>query len=210
MAQRNDSGRGSSAASSTTNQPGNQTPDTPPIQESDVARLKVDELRSQLRARGVNGTSGLRKEQLVKALVKTLQEGTGFSPDGGEPRKDGDGVRRGPKSARSLKYSQEIRSPDEHQERPGRSLVTTNHDVIRQWAEERGASPAAAGADRGRPSVLRFDFPGYNGGGLHPVSWEDWFRAFDERGLNFIYQEQKTDGRQSNFFRVESPEREDA
>jgi hypothetical protein len=228
MAQRNQSGRGSSAAPTTrqpgtdqlekTNQPGNQTPNTPPISESEIGRLRVDELRSRLRERGVSGTSALRKDDLVKTLVRTLQQDGGFSPDGGKGAapenragQNGDGgIRRGPHSSRSLKYAQQITSPDQEPERLGRSLVTTNHDVIRRWGEARGANPATAGADRGRPSVLRFDFPGYNGRGLRPVSWEDWFRTFDERGLNFIYQEQKTDGRQSNFFRIESPEREDA
>ena len=33
---------------------------------------------------------------------------------------------------------------------------------------------------------------------------------FNSRRLNFIYQEQRGDGRQSNFFRLENPNREDA
>ena len=33
--------------------------------------------------------------------------------------------------------------------------------------------------------------------------------AFDERRLNFIYQEHKADGSQSNFFRLENPGRGD-
>lgn len=212
MASRNGSGRGSGTATRQRERRGNQTPNTPPIDESEVARLKVDELRAQLRERGVNGYSGLRKDELVKKLVKTLREG-GERPqrDGSTAGRKGGGARTGPKSSRSLRYAQRIDSPEQRAERPGRSLVTTNHDVIRQWAEARGATPATVGADRGRPSVLRFDFPGYNGGGrLRPVSWRDWFRTFDERGLNFIYQEQKTNGQQSNFFRIESPQREDA
>ena len=31
----------------------------------------------------------------------------------------------------------------------------------------------------------------------------------DQGRLNFIYQEERSDGRQSNFFRLESPDRED-
>lgn len=42
------------------------------------------------------------------------------------------------------------------------------------------------------------------------MSWEEWFRTFDERGLNFLYQEHKSDGSDSNFFRLENPDREDA
>jgi hypothetical protein len=45
---------------------------------------------------------------------------------------------------------------------------------------------------------------------LRHISWEEWFDTFDARGLNFIYQEQRRDGQQSNFFRLENPGREDA
>jgi len=56
--------------------------------------------------------------------------------------------------------------------------------------------------------VLRFDFGGDNDR-LRRVSWQEWFRTFDDRRLNFIYQENRSDGAQSNFFRLESPDRED-
>ncbi|TMS00560.1 hypothetical protein [Nonomuraea basaltis] len=109
------------------------------------------------------------------------------------------------------KDEQEITSTGEREERPGRSLITTDHDVICQWAEERGARPAKVpGTEHeGRPGVLRFDFPGYGGADLEEISWEDWFRTFDDRKLNFIYQEHKKSGAQSNFFRLENPGRED-
>jgi len=57
--------------------------------------------------------------------------------------------------------------------------------------------------------VLRFDFGGESDN-LRHVSWEEWFHSFDVRKLNFIYQEQTSDGAGSNFFRLESPDREDA
>jgi len=56
---------------------------------------------------------------------------------------------------------------------------------------------------------LRFDFPGYGGDGLREVAWAEWFDRFDKRRLNFIYQEERSDGSPSNFFRLESPDRED-
>lgn len=107
-------------------------------------------------------------------------------------------------------YQQEIRSPEEREERPGRSLITTNHDVIRRWADERGAVPATVpGTEHeGRPGVLVFDFPGYGGEKLQHVSWDEWFGSFDSRELNFIYQEHTKDGRQSNFFQLDNPYRE--
>lgn len=112
----------------------------------------------------------------------------------------------------NVKNQQVIDSADEHEEREGRSLITTNHDVIKQWAEARDATPATVpGTEHGdRLGVLRFNFPGYGGKDLQEVSWDEWFKTFDERQLNFIYQEHKKDGNQSNFFRLDNPNREDA
>ena len=128
----------------------------------------------------------------------------GAGPEGGR-------MRGGPEASSSLKYSQEVTSPDDEPEREGRSLVTTHHEVIRQWAEERDGRPATVpGSEHeGRPGVLRIDF-GDETEGLQKVSWEEWFETFDARGLNFIYQETRSDGGQSNFFRLENPNREDA
>jgi hypothetical protein len=115
-------------------------------------------------------------------------------------------------SSKSVKYSQEISSPKDEPERAGRSLVTRSHDVIREWAEHRGAKPATVpGTEHGdHLGVLRFDFPGYGGDGLRHVEWDEWFDTFDTRGLNFLYQEQRSDGSTSNFFRLENPDRQDA
>ena len=128
----------------------------------------------------------------------------GAGPDGGR-------VRTGPESSDSLKYSQEVTSPDEEPEREGRSLVTTHHEVIKEWAEARDGTPATVeGTEHDdHLGVLRFDFGG-DSDTLRHVSWEEWFSTFDDRGLNFIYQETRTDGSQSNFFRLENPKREDA
>lgn len=199
-------------------QPGNQTPNTPDVNESDLREMKVDELREEAKAAGVDAVSGLKKEELVEAIVEARSgDGTGGAdsdadsdgdlgagPDGGK-------IRRGPESSKSLKYSQEVTSPDEEPEREGRSLVTTHHEVIKEWAEERGGVPATVdGTEHGdHLGVLRFDFGG-DDDNLRHVSWEEWFKTFDERQLNFIYQENRSDGNQSTFFRLENPGREDA
>jgi len=117
----------------------------------------------------------------------------------------------GDQTSDSLKYSQEITSTEDEPERDGRSLVTTDHDVIEQWAERRDAVPATvAGTEHGdHLGVLRFDFGGENDK-LEHVEWDEWFKTFDERRLNFIYQETRSDGSESNFFRLENPGREDA
>lgn len=107
----------------------------------------------------------------------------------------------------AVKYSQEIDDTDEHAERDGRSLVTRSHEVIQQWAEQRKASPATVeGSEHdGHVGVLRFDFPG-GSTDLQHISWDEWFKAFDARRLNFIYQERRSDGKESNFFRLQNPD----
>jgi hypothetical protein len=139
-----------------------------------------------------------------EAEAERDEDDLGAGPDAGK-------VRTGPESSKSLKYSQEVTSTDDEPEREGRSLVTTHHEVIRQWAEEREGVPATVeGTEHGdHLGVLRIDFGGENDK-LRHISWEEWFETFDSRQLNFIYQEQRSDGQQSNFFRLENPGREDA
>ncbi len=196
-------------------EPGNQTPNTPEVSETELREMKVDELRDLAKEHGVGGTSGMRKNDLVETVARSGGEGEDGAAraTGEDAGPDGGRVRTGPGTSKSLKYSQEVTSPDEDPERPGRSLVTTHHDVIRQWAESRGGVPATVDGTEheGRAGVLRFDFGGDDGGGrLRHISWDEWFETFDSRRLNFIYQEERSDGNQSNFFRLENPEREDA
>jgi hypothetical protein len=48
--------------------------------------------------------------------------------------------------------------------------------------------------------ILRIDFPGQGEDeDLEPISWEDFFRKFDENNLAFLYQEQTSDGKISRF-----------
>ncbi len=62
----------------------------------------------------------------------------------------------------------------------------------------------------GRPGVLRFVSHGYGGDKLQSISWDDWFKTFDERNLMFVFQEHQKAGNLSNFFRLDNPERDDA
>jgi hypothetical protein len=120
---------------------------------------------------------------------------------------------RGVTPTEHTKYAQEVTDVAEHEEREGTTLVTTDHEVIRQWAEARDAVPATVeGTEHGdHLGVLRFDFGGDDEGStrLRHVGWDEWFDTFERRNLNFIYQEHRTDGAQSNFFRLENPDRDD-
>ena len=83
-----------------------------------------------------------------------------------------------------------------------RSRVLTNHDEIRQWAESRGAAPTCVRGTGGGEDIgmIRLDFPGYSGEqSLQDVSWDEWFRQFDENDLALLVQDEMASGQQSNF-----------
>ena len=89
------------------------------------------------------------------------------------------------------------------------SKSTTNHDEIRKWAQARGGKPATVKRteSNGEAGVLRIDFPGYSGGdSLEEISWEEFFKKFDEKQLAFLYQEKTSSGEQSRFFKLVSRE----
>jgi hypothetical protein len=71
------------------------------------------------------------------------------------------------------------------------ATTTTDHDTIRRWVEERGGRPARVtetGSD-GDPGILRVDFREPDEG-LEEISWDDWFQAFEENKLAFLYQDE--------------------
>ncbi len=192
--------------------------------------LRLDELHDLAREAHVKGASSMKKAELVEALTAAGPRPRSDERDGdsrgdataddlaadatgtpGDRGPDGGHKRTGPQTSKSLKYAQEITSLDDDPERAGRSLVTTSHEVIRTWAESRDGVPATVeGTEHGdRAGVLRFDF-GERTDKLRHITWEEWFRTFDERNLNFVYQEERKDGRQSTFFILENPDREDA
>jgi hypothetical protein len=63
-----------------------------------------------------------------------------------------------------LKCARVVNSPDQIPDEPGQTLVTTNHEVIRRWAQARSTAASSTS-----------------------------------------FEEKLADGRQSNFFRLESP-----
>jgi hypothetical protein len=83
--------------------------------------------------------------------------------------------------------------------------TTTNHDEIRQWVEERGGHPARVkGTDsKNSAGLLRIDYPGFSGEDtLEEIPWEEFFVAFEENGLAFLYQEETKDGNESRFSKL--------
>jgi len=72
------------------------------------------------------------------------------------------------------------------------SRTTRDHAEIQRWARSRGATPAMLSPTEnkagGRASaMLRFEFSSACNAALEAMDWGGFFRIFDERGLELIY-----------------------
>jgi hypothetical protein len=93
--------------------------------------------------------------------------------------------------------------------------TTTDHEEILRWAEARGAHPVAV-ADAARDGPPPYDgraardgsaaicltFPersGEEADGLAPITWEEWFRRFEDHGLALLIEETTSTGERSLF-----------
>jgi hypothetical protein len=82
--------------------------------------------------------------------------------------------------------------------------TTANHDEIRKWVEKRGGHPAVVASTEnkdGSGGLLRIDFdePGGNDDDrLHRITWDEFFKIFDENGIAFLY-DPEGDSRFSKF-----------
>ena len=87
--------------------------------------------------------------------------------------------------------------------------TTTDHDQIRKWVEKRGGHPAVVAQtedNRQGGGVLRIDYdePGGNDDTrLHRISWDEFFRIFDDSGIAFLH-DPEGDSRFSKFIQKES------
>ena len=88
----------------------------------------------------------------------------------------------------------------------GESHKTTDHEEIREWAEERGGKPATVtGTERDaeQAGVLRIEFPDYGGSErLEEISWDEWFDKFEAENLAVVMQEETKEGGTSRFAKV--------
>jgi hypothetical protein len=128
-----------------------------------------------------------------------------------EQHRSGSGERRASGETRTVR----VRAAGSR--RPARSAASArsahtahpliDHDEIRRWAESRGAHPACVkGTGRkGDVGMIRLDFPGFTGReSLQPISWNEWFKAFDQSKLALLVQERTARGQESNFNKLVS------
>jgi hypothetical protein len=82
--------------------------------------------------------------------------------------------------------------------------ITTDHDEIRKWAEARGGHPAAVRSTYSKedPGIIRLEFPNAPNArdeNLIEISWDEFFKKFDEANLALVYEEETASGERSNF-----------
>jgi hypothetical protein len=80
--------------------------------------------------------------------------------------------------------------------------TTTELKTIQRWIEQRGGRPAKVKGTEGDDGegILRVDFAEPDDK-LEPITWEEFFKTFEDRSLAFLYQDKTSDGKQSRFFK---------
>ncbi len=80
--------------------------------------------------------------------------------------------------------------------------TTTDHKEIRKWIEERKGRPTVVEGTESKDGegILRVDFQAPDDK-LEEISWDDFFKTFDDRKLAFLHQDKTKDGSTSRFFK---------
>lgn len=87
----------------------------------------------------------------------------------------------------------------------GEHYLTRSHEVIRRWADARGARPSTVTDTQTRddPGVIRLDFPDRDDiDPLEPIGWDEWFAKFDAAELVLMFGETTPEGAPSTFNRL--------
>jgi hypothetical protein len=86
--------------------------------------------------------------------------------------------------------------------------TTTDHEKIKKWAKDRDGVPETVKETEknGHAGILRIDF-GPREKGLEEISWDEFFRKFEEAHLAFLYQDKTKDGKVSRFHKFVARDR---
>jgi hypothetical protein len=82
--------------------------------------------------------------------------------------------------------------------------VATDHDEIRKRAEARGGRLIAVRSTYSKedPGIIRIEFPDAPSArdeNLVEISWDEFFKKFDEANLALVYEEETASGEPSYF-----------
>ena len=80
--------------------------------------------------------------------------------------------------------------------------TTTDHGDIRKWIEARKGRPSVVEGTEGKDGegILRVDFQEKDDK-LEEISWDGFFKTFEDRKLAFLHQDKTKDGSTSRFFK---------
>ncbi len=160
-------------------------------------------------------------KRLMKEAVKPAGESAEVKNAGGATKKSAGAVKKsaGPakKSGGAAASKKSAGGKNSGGKKPAggtgdhTSHTTTDHEEIRNWAEERGGKPSCVRGTgkKGDIGLMRIEFPGApnaHDDKLEEISWEDFFEKFDERGLALVYQVETAAGQKSNFNKIIAPE----
>lgn len=83
------------------------------------------------------------------------------------------------------------------------SKTTTNHTIIRKWAEAHHGKPSVVESTDNQKGggLLRIDFPDNKEDNLKEISWDKFFENFDANHLKLLYHEETEDGRESKYYK---------
>lgn len=85
-----------------------------------------------------------------------------------------------------------------------KSKITTDHNKIKSWVNAREGKPAAVKttSTENETGILRINFPGFSeSANLQEISWDEFFKTFENENLAFLYQEELSGGDESRFFK---------
>lgn len=68
------------------------------------------------------------------------------------------------------------------------SQTTTEHETIREWAEDKDGRPTRVEGTDDDGGLLRIDF-GDEDESLEEISWDEFFDEFEDSNLALVYEE---------------------
>lgn len=90
------------------------------------------------------------------------------------------------------------------------SKITTDHEEIKTWVEERDGKPGVMRTTEHseQPPALVIDFPGHTGEeSVEEITWEEFFGRFESEGLAFVYKDDTAGGERSTFSKIVTREK---
>lgn len=89
---------------------------------------------------------------------------------------------------------------------PQGTKITFDHRMIQKWVEERRGKPVKIQPEDEEVEepveLLKVKFPGEKTRNIMPITWEEFFKEFDEEGLAFQFRDETPDGEESHFYKL--------